>query len=362
MMWCAIIRVIAGLCLGFSAPEKPDVVVLKKPIATTQPIGDDLPADQVIAGFLDHVGKSSFDARAREFVIASRDKTPADQLPQFIQSSLAVLSPKFKEALDLVDKDQSAKALDVFLDLAKSDDPYLSVGATSLAATTLIEQEQFDRARQLLEGAIKAHTPLTRYTLSPDQFEFMLGYCQVHGLDYDDALSTLVDFLRRYPQAPDRLRVTATQIVTELSRRIPGKLGDVHDLMNVARRGLSHGQADDDVIKRQGEAVALLDKLIKEAEDQEKSNGGGGGEGGKSGSPNTPNQPSGGAKQSVLPGGQERETVLRQSKASPGETWGKMPPKQREEILQSIQKQFPSRYRDLLEQYYKQLAKDQPTP
>jgi hypothetical protein len=39
-----------------------------------------------------------------------------------------------------------------------------------------------------------------------------------------------------------------------------------------------------------------------------------------------------------------------------------MPPKQREEILQSIQKQFPSRYRDLLEQYYKQLAKDQPAP
>lgn len=361
MVLFSIIRMTA-LCLCFSAPEKPDVVVLKKPIATTQPIGDDLPADQVIAGFLDYVTKYNFDAKAREFVNTSRAKTPADQLSQFIQTSLAVLSPRFKEALDLVDKDQRNRALDIFLELAKSDDPYLAVSSTSLAATTLIEQEQFDRAQKLLIAAIKDHAPITRFTLTPDHFEFMLGYCQVHGLEYDDALATLVDFLRRYPQAPDRLRVTATQMVTELSRRIPGKLGDVHDLMNVARRELSHGQAGDEVVKRQGEAVALLDKLIKEAEDQEKSNGGGGGEGGKSGSPNTPNQPSGGAKQSVLPGGQEKETVLRQTKASPGETWGKMPPKQREEILQSIQKQFPSRYRDLLEQYYKQLAKDQPTP
>jgi tetratricopeptide (TPR) repeat protein len=353
------IQLCLAVPLGFVAPEKPDITVLKKPIATTQPIGPDMPAQEVINDFLGYLGKSA-DPKARELIAAARARPASDT--QIIQDALAALTPRLKEALDLLEKEQGSSAVEILLQLAKVNDPYVGVTAASLAATTLIEQERFGPAKELLLKAIENHPPLTRFTQAPDHVEFMLGYCQVHDLEYEEALATFTDFLRRYPQAPERLRVTATQIVTELSRRIPGKLGDVHDLMNVARRGLSHGEADDVVVKRQGEAVALLDKLIKDAEDQEKSKGDNGGEGGKSGKPSSPKQPSGGAKQSVLPAGQEKETVLRQTKASPGETWGKMPPKQREEILQSIQKQFPSRYRDLLEQYYKQLAKDQPAP
>ena len=40
--------------------------------------------------------------------------------------------------------------------------------------------------------------------------------------------------------------------------------------------------------------------------------------------------------------------------------WGRMPPKERERILQSMQEQFPNRYRELLEQYYEHLAKETP--
>jgi hypothetical protein len=36
-----------------------------------------------------------------------------------------------------------------------------------------------------------------------------------------------------------------------------------------------------------------------------------------------------------------------------------MPQADRDRILQSVTKNFPTRYRDLVEQYYKQLAKEQ---
>ena len=36
--------------------------------------------------------------------------------------------------------------------------------------------------------------------------------------------------------------------------------------------------------------------------------------------------------------------------------WGDLPPKQREEALQQIGKDFPSHYRDAIEQYFRKLA------
>src|SRR5262249_52645739 len=36
--------------------------------------------------------------------------------------------------------------------------------------------------------------------------------------------------------------------------------------------------------------------------------------------------------------------------------WGDLPPKEREEAMQQISKEFPSHYRDVIEQYFKKLA------
>ena len=61
----------------------------------------------------------------------------------------------------------------------------------------------------------------------------------------------------------------------------------------------------------------------------------------------------------ALPGGPGNLGPLdRAANAKPGEEWGKMRPEDREKILQSLRRSFPSRYRDLVEQYYKQLAKE----
>jgi len=39
--------------------------------------------------------------------------------------------------------------------------------------------------------------------------------------------------------------------------------------------------------------------------------------------------------------------------------WGNLPPKQREEALQQIGRDFPAHYRDIIEQYFRKLATEE---
>jgi len=39
-----------------------------------------------------------------------------------------------------------------------------------------------------------------------------------------------------------------------------------------------------------------------------------------------------------------------------GEAWGDLPPREREEALQQIGREFPPHYREAIEQYFKRLA------
>ena len=52
--------------------------------------------------------------------------------------------------------------------------------------------------------------------------------------------------------------------MTELSRRAPGQIGDVRDLLEYARRRIKQGETGEPVMQRQHEALALLDALIKD--------------------------------------------------------------------------------------------------
>lgn len=333
--------------------------------APGKPAPPPVPAEKVVADFLTNMAAVKvYDDEARAFVTAQRKEAATDELADFLDLALPVLDPEFKRGLDLLDEDELIESMAVFEALSKSSDPFMAVTAATYAATAMIELEQVDRCQAMLNRVRKDHDPIENYTTALDRFRFMLGYCQVHNLEYEQAFATFEDFLANHPNAPERLRNAAVQILTELSRRAPGRLGDVRDLLNYARRKIGNGLTDDPVLDRQDEAIALLDVLIEEAEEQEKSQcGGGDGDGGgKKGGGAGGNKPSGGAKRSTMPSGSGRVGELRRTRAKPGEMWGKMPPKQREQILQALQKEFPSQYRELLEQYYTQLAKDAPAP
>jgi len=56
-------------------------------------------------------------------------------------------------------------------------------------------------------------------------------------------------------------------------------------------------------------------------------------------------------------GGKGRGEVTKR-KIGTGSGWGDLPPKQREEALQQIGREFPSHYRDVIEQYFRKLANE----
>jgi len=144
-------------------------------------------------------------------------------------------------------------------------------------------------------------------------------------------------------------------------------LGKALGMMDCAAGQLRKGETGEPVQHQQRRVIELLTQLIEQAEQQEqqqssssckKCRGKGcrtckGAQAAFSLNPNSP------MKKSMLPGGVGGVGELERSqRARPGEEWGKMRPEERDKILQSLRKNFPSRYRQLVEQYYKQLAKE----
>jgi hypothetical protein len=169
-------------------------------------------------------------------------------------------------------------------------------------------------------------------------------------------VESLQHLLDAFPDAPEPVLVGARQLLLEIERRERGTLDEVATLLAYAAARLKVADAAERVRKRQKEAVALLDRLIQEAEQREKKRCKGGPA--KPGKP-VPKRAPRPRKRSEAPGGGGRVGDLHGAdKAKPGDIWGKLPPAEREKILQSLRDRFPSRYRQLVEQYYRSLAEE----
>jgi len=339
------------------------------PSPTSIPAVPVRPTAEIVEQFVQYVADSSdYAESARRFVAAEWDKrrgTPvADTL---LSESLALLYPDFKTALDGLSGDNAKPSLETLIKLADHRDPYLSVNAATLAAQALVDQDRIIEADALLRRVSEQHADWRDRTTAVPELLFLQGFCALQALRYDDAISSFSEFVRGYPAAPERLRRSAEQILTELSRREPQRLGDVRDLMDYARRELSLGKSDGDVREKQRKAVDLLNALIAEAEEREKQQNQGKSSsksGSKKGTPRGANPGNQHAQRSMLPPGEANGPgeLGEAKRVRPGEAWGKMQPNEREALLQALQKQFPSQYRDLVEQYYRQLSKDGSEP
>ncbi len=117
--------------------------------------------------------------------------------------------------------------------------------------------------------------------------------------------------------------------------------------MNDVRRRLAKGRTDEDTQQAEGDVMKSLDELIEKIESQCKKPGDCDGQEGQQG--NKPAEDSRILKQKG-PGNVDRREF------DPGDNWGDLPPKQREEALLKIEKEFPAHYRDIIEQYFREMA------
>lgn len=280
---------------------------------------------------------------------------------EFLTQGLTLLSPTFRDALDAYDAGQFGRCAEICGELRADGNPFLAAHATAYEIKALVGQEKLLEAGARIEelyGSAAAVQRLSAYSYLAPEVSFLRGFCLLSDLRYEEAERALSTFVDEYPNASQRLMVAGQQMLAELRNRQAGRIGEVVDLMHYSGRRLTHGDTGEPVRERQQRILDILDRMIEDAQQQESSSSssssGGGGQQGSSGknSPSTPMQ------DSMLPGGQPAEGPLQAGrKVNPGEAWGAMPPAERERILQALRDNFPSRYRQLVEQYYEELAK-----
>ena len=117
--------------------------------------------------------------------------------------------------------------------------------------------------------------------------------------------------------------------------------------MNDVRRRLGQGRTDEDTQEVEEDVLRELDNLIERLEEEAQRRRQQGQGGGQPGS-----QPEGAHRAELhAPGNVDRRDF------SPGDPWGNLPPREREEALLRIEREFPSHYRDIIEQYFREMAR-----
>lgn len=167
-----------------------------------------------------------------------------------------------------------------------------------------------------------------------------------------------------YPDAPERVREGAHWLVRELRGEGSGPLLELAKRMETIERLLRRTRTDDRTQDRQREVVVALDKLIELMREKESSGSGqgggqGGGKPGQGGRANGNQRSSGPAQESTLPQGAGREGPLTEGVNGPAsDSWGDLPDRERDEAVQFLRERFPSRYREIIERYYRALAEE----
>ncbi len=297
--------------------------------------------------------------------LAWRERYAGQQPEQFIPDALAELYPPFAAALRAFDDGRPVEASRAFKQLSMASDRFLASSAAYFHARSLIDAGMLEEAQLYLRSAVSGEPSLLEFTPLASQAWLMLAYVELANLDYEAASQTLVQLGEAFEDAPERVTAAARQMRLEIERRERGTLEEVATVMDYVAGRLRIADARGSVRDRQQQVLDLLDKMIKESEDREQQARNaaarrarsGGREGGRNPAQGAPNKPA--EESEARPTAQSGAANLHGAPlATPGEMWGKLPPAERERILQSLKDRFPSRYRQLVEQYYRSLAED----
>jgi hypothetical protein len=164
-------------------------------------------------------------------------------------------------------------------------------------------------------------------------------------LSKDSGLKSIDDLLQGADATPKRYLAVARLMQEDLKNlqeesldHIARRMGDIQRRLDLGRAGPKVREVEDGVIES-------LDKLIKKIEDQQQ----------QMSAEADVIQSSSPAQDSYLKGGKGPGEVTKKNIGT-GNGWGDMPPKEREEAMQQIGRDFPSHYRDVIEQYFRRLA------
>jgi hypothetical protein len=269
-----------------------------------------------------------------------------DPLPRVVKT-LAVVDPQASELVDLCAKPKPVGSLPKFAWLTDEKIPAFERNNLRLWYGRWLSQEKlYDTALEQLAGLEPADV------VDPAALLFYQATVNHWLLHKEPGLKAIARLLERKKELPRRYSQTAALMQSDLAALKDESLDHIDRRMRDTERRLDLGHAGKKVRTIEDGIIASLDKLIEEEEQKAAAAAAAGGGMGR------------GAKQSSSPAPDSARLLGK----GPGEitkkpigthsNWGDLNPKERQEVLQSIGKEYPSHYRDIIEQYFKRLAAD----
>jgi hypothetical protein len=230
--------------------------------------------------------------------------------------------------------------------LSDSDTPpFVAKNMRLFYARWLVSENMFDEARQQLDGIEPSDV------VAPAALLFYKSVVYHKLLEKESGLKTLDKLLDEEAKSPRRYAVIAKLMRDDLDGLETDSLDHISRRMNDIRRRLDLGRAGPNVKNVEDGVIDSLDKLINKLEKQQQEQQ-------QSESDGSTLRPSSPAHESTPMGGKGPGDVTKRDVGSKSD-WGNLPPKDREEALQQIGRDFPAHYRDVIEQYFKKLASEE---
>ncbi len=230
-----------------------------------------------------------------------------------------------------------------WLDQAETQ-PLVSANLRLLVGRWLVHQSLYDEALQQLAGLEPAEV------VDPASLLFYQAIAHHRLLRKQGALDAIDRLLDGRQHSPRRYAALARLMQEDLEGLSEDTLDHIARRMQDIERRLDLGRAGSKVRKIEDGVIESLDKLIEKLEKQQQQCQGGASNNIQSSRP---------AEDSRLMGGRGQGRVTRRRLGSKS-GWGDLPPKEREEALQEIGRRFPSHYRDVIEQYFRKMAGEEP--
>jgi hypothetical protein len=288
-------------------------------------------------------------AEANEIWRESEDDTQGDLLERLAQS-LAKTDDRVAELVARCAGLREPGPLPEFAWLADSATPELVRNNMRLyLARWMVQQGYYDEALEWTEGLA------TKDVVAPEVLLFYRAVAHHHLVQPDKADAALGQLLQQEDKLPARFQKLAELMRQDLAGLQDESLDHIARRMADVRRRLALGRSGERVQGVENGVIESLDKLIKKAEDQlqqqqqrSQSSGNPGG-GAPSGTPMPDSQPA----ELKAPGEVERRDIGRSA------GWGNLDEKEREKALQEIGREFPSHYREVIEEYFRRLAAEE---
>jgi hypothetical protein len=282
-------------------------------------------------------------AKAAELWPADAPPSSGVDLLSRLAQTFALVDEDARKLVDLCSKPRSDVVLPGQAWLADPETPPLVANNLRLLYGRWLAHELlFDEALEQLAGLRPDDVA------DPATLLFYQSVVHHRLLDPEAAMAALERLLTGAEQSPRRYVAVARLMEADLKDLQPDSLDHIARRMEDVRRRLDLGRAGNKVRRIEEGVIESLDKLIDELEKQRQQC-----QAAESGNL----QPANPAEESRPMGGKGPGRVTKRDIGS-GSGWGDLPPRAREEALQQVGREFPSHYRDVIEQYFRKLASE----